>query len=762
MAKSGNLGNIYVSVNARLTKLEASLKKAEAKARLSGKKMDQSLSLRGAKKSLMSFNSMLVATFAGIGLATVARFTKSVVGIGTEFEHSMLIVKGVTRSTGKQFQALTDLAKELGETTEWTAQQAAGGLKFLGMAGLGAERSLQALPGMLDLATAGAIELATAADIATNAMTAMQIPVEELGRVNDVFIATITRSNTNMEMMAESFKYAAPLAKAYGVSIEQLAAMIGTLGNAGIQGSMAGTQLAFAFQKTQKVFEKLGTSGAGKSFVDALRAAKEAGWGAAEMMKAFGMRGGRAALVLKDLIPMVEDLEQKLNNSEGEAKKLAETMRSSTKTAFIELKSAIEGIAIAAFTENTGGLNEAIRALTKSVRDAKPDLIKMAEIFLDMSEGIVRAASAFSRIYELSKTLKQGGTLQTWMEGAWDKRLRDLGTGGEIITGVGPGEGMMSERERRRLGLVNPDEESRKKRASYNSRAMLTDQWNVGFDPATPQYPEANNPLRMEFDDLPEIKKYTDTKLELLDKELESNIRTVPVLTDLWATFYDEQTQIASEASIRKAAVLEEYEKENNSAFNRMKELSERTAWAMQENFSNFFFSAMKGELTSLKDFATSIFDSILKAFSDMAGQMLAQGMFGKDFAGGGWLSALLGVGTAAVGAGAGTTTIRGGAGGGYGFDSGGHIGEQVRGIGMQSGKSYEFHPNETVIPDSSLGNAGRGANLNNKIDINIIAVDAASFADMTNRNPEAIITPIMQGISDGNMPLINAIRGVV
>ena len=67
------------------------------------------------------------------------------------------------------------------------------------------------------------------------------------------------------------------------------------------------------------------------------------GGGAAETMKAFGMRGGRAALVLKDLIPMVENLEGKLKNSEGEAKKLAETMRSSTKTAFIELKSAIEG-----------------------------------------------------------------------------------------------------------------------------------------------------------------------------------------------------------------------------------------------------------------------------------------------------------------------------------------------------------------------------------------------------------------------------------
>ena len=146
MASSQSLGNIYISINARLNKLRADLRKAEGMTRASGHKMDTALSLKGARKSLMSFNALLVATFAGVGIGSIARFTKSIVSIGTEFEHSMLIVKGVTRATGKQFEDLTKLAMKLGATTEWTAKQSAEGLKFLGMAGLGAERSLKALP----------------------------------------------------------------------------------------------------------------------------------------------------------------------------------------------------------------------------------------------------------------------------------------------------------------------------------------------------------------------------------------------------------------------------------------------------------------------------------------------------------------------------------------------------------------------------------------------------------------------------------------
>ena len=64
----------------------------------------------------------------------------------------------------------------------------------------------------------------------------------------------------------------------------------------------------------------------------------------------------------------------------------------------------------------------------------------------------------------------------------------------------------------------------------------------------------------------------------------------------------------------------------------------------------------------------------------------------------------------------------------------------------------------ETVIPKNGNGGGGMTSNVN----INISATDAASFADMTSRNPEAIIYPIMKGIQEGNMPLIKALRGAM
>lgn len=168
--------------------------------------------------------------------AILTKLSSEFLEVGAAFEHTMATVRGVMRATPEQFLRLEGIARQMGATLEWTATESAEALKYLGMAGLSAEESIKALPPTLDLATAGQIALARAADISTNAMIAMGLSVDELDHVNDIFVATITRTNVNMEQMAESFKYAAPKAKAYGYSIEELAAMIGLLGNAGVQG----------------------------------------------------------------------------------------------------------------------------------------------------------------------------------------------------------------------------------------------------------------------------------------------------------------------------------------------------------------------------------------------------------------------------------------------------------------------------------------------------------------------------------------------
>ena len=255
---------------------------------------------------LPSLRSAAIATAAAMG--TVRLVLADIIKVGAKFEQTIKTVGGIMRASAKEFDALQASARKMGETTEFTATEAAGALKFLGMAGFRAADAIKALPGVLDLSTASGVELARAADIASNALTAMQLPVEQLSRVNDVFVNTMTSANVNMEQMAESFKYAAPLGRAFGYDIEQLAGLIGALGDAGIQGSLAGTQLAQTFVKLNKVWEELGIDGTGKNLVDALDAINAAGWDAQKVMQIFDQRAGRAVLTLQGMIPRLKEL----------------------------------------------------------------------------------------------------------------------------------------------------------------------------------------------------------------------------------------------------------------------------------------------------------------------------------------------------------------------------------------------------------------------------------------------------------------------
>ena len=152
-------------------------------------------------------------------------------------------VKAISGATGEQLAALTKQARELGATTVWSAKEAAEGMTFLSMAGFNANQTMAAMPGMLSLASAGAVDLGTTADIASNILTGFGFEAGKMTYVGDVLAKTFTRSNTTLQSLGESFKYCGPAASKAGQSFETAAAMIGALGNAGIQGSEAGTGL---------------------------------------------------------------------------------------------------------------------------------------------------------------------------------------------------------------------------------------------------------------------------------------------------------------------------------------------------------------------------------------------------------------------------------------------------------------------------------------------------------------------------------------
>lgn len=155
----------------------------------------------------------------------------------------MSSVQAVSRATAGEMAALTEKAKQLGRDSAFSAAESGKAMEFLAMAGLKPAEVLAAVGDTLNLAAAGSLDLASAADIASNVLTGFNLKAEEMGRVADVMAETAASSNTNILQLGEAMSYVAPQAAAAGWSLEETAAAIGMLGNAGIQGSMAGTVL---------------------------------------------------------------------------------------------------------------------------------------------------------------------------------------------------------------------------------------------------------------------------------------------------------------------------------------------------------------------------------------------------------------------------------------------------------------------------------------------------------------------------------------
>lgn len=214
-------------------------------------KVDAGLSRISGGLQAFGTAGVVAAGTVGVALADVVR-------IGADFEQTLTnaaakFPDGVRVGT-KAFTQLEEAAKRVGGQTEFTASQAAGALDFLAMAGFNVEQSIGALPQVVDLATASGMDLARATDIASDALGAFGLATKDpiglaknLARINDVLAKTSTTSNTTIEAMFEAMKEAGPVGTSVGASLETVSALIGTLANAGIKGSVAGTTLKNVF-----------------------------------------------------------------------------------------------------------------------------------------------------------------------------------------------------------------------------------------------------------------------------------------------------------------------------------------------------------------------------------------------------------------------------------------------------------------------------------------------------------------------------------
>ncbi len=324
-----------------------------------------------------------------------------------DFETSMNRVQNLTKATEAQMSQMSRTARELGATTQFTASEAAGAMGFLGMAGFEANKIIGAMPGTLQLAAAAQMDLAQAADIASNIMTPFNMKAEEMVRVSDVLTETFQSTNTSMEQLAEAMVYVAPIASSAGVAFEETSAAIGLLGNAGIQASMAGTTLRKAISsiikptsEAKKVFQKLNipknqlidAEGNVRSLATVIEALEKSGASTADIMAIFGQRAGPGmAALLTQGSKALKDMTEQVEDSSGAAKKAADVNMKGLNGQLKKLRSAFEELQLA--IADSGLLEWATRfvgkltVMVRKLSQLNPTILKMATIF-----GMVLAA----------------------------------------------------------------------------------------------------------------------------------------------------------------------------------------------------------------------------------------------------------------------------------------------------------------------------------------------------------------------------------
>ena len=360
------------------------------------------------------------------------------------FEQAMSTVRAISAATETQFVALRTEAQRLGATTRFTGRQAAEGMLFLARAGFDTQQILEAIPGTLRLAQAGAINLGRAADIATNILTGFRQETQETSRVVDIMAFVVNSSNTNMEELGDAMKFVAPVAAGLNVSIEEASAAIGALSNNGLKASLAGTGLRRVLaglesptSQASKIMRELGVNAdqvriSQVGLTEAIRTLGNAGIDAGLALQVFGDRGGPAFEAMRASLPVIEDLIQQLENSGGTAERIARIMDDNLNGALLAVASAYEALIFALgdlgpteqLTQAFYGLAQIIRALAKDIRE-NGDTWNRIRIIAQILAAIIaaRLVRAFLR-FSVVLIAANGGITKSILAMA---RLRSVG-----------------------------------------------------------------------------------------------------------------------------------------------------------------------------------------------------------------------------------------------------------------------------------------------------------------------------------------------
>ncbi|EDW22550.1 phage tail tape measure protein [Bacillus pumilus] len=334
------VGEIVARLSLESSQFSAGVSQAESQ-------MNQ---MSNSAKSLSTQMGIVQTAALAVGGAVVAGIGVSV-KTAADFEQAMSKVQSISGATGQDFEALRKVAMDLGESTKFTATEAAQGLQYLAMAGFSVKDQIGSLPAVLNMAAAASVDMGTSADIVSNIMTGFGIASEDSTYAVDVLVKTMTSANTDLLQLGDAMKYVAPVATSLGFTFEETAAAVAKMSDAGIQGSMAGTALRAGM----------------------LRLANPIGR-AAKATKAYGIEVQDASGKMKPLPEIIGHLNEKLGHL-GQAQKTA------------AIASLVGTEAASGFAALLATGEKSLKSYTKSLEESAGTAQSVADVQMDNLYG---------------------------------------------------------------------------------------------------------------------------------------------------------------------------------------------------------------------------------------------------------------------------------------------------------------------------------------------------------------------------------------
>ena len=344
-----------------------------------------SSAVAGAIPMLGRLKVAMISTGVGalvVAFGSLVALIKSAATVGADFQQALSGLEAISGATADEMGVLSKQARELGASTAYTAIQVVELQTELAKLGFSTKGITDSTPAILDLASALDVDLANAAMLAGSTVRAFGLETEDTQRVVDVLSLSASSVALDFESLKESFKNVAPAARAVGVSVEETAALLGVLANAGVKGSRGGTQLSTAF---------IELNAKGLTLDQALEKISTSSNKLGTAMDLAGKTGGKALVTLANETPQIEELTKQFENAEGAARAMAEIKLDNLAGDMTKLGSAWEGFLLG-IEDGEGPINKLQRYLVQGLTAGVTFLSKAVDVtvfaFKDFFESI--------------------------------------------------------------------------------------------------------------------------------------------------------------------------------------------------------------------------------------------------------------------------------------------------------------------------------------------------------------------------------------